>query len=243
MTNFKTFFISDLHLSKNTPNVALLFQYFVSNIMKPGDTLVILGDFFEYYLGDDLIDSVQEGALMKLKRLQEQGSKIFFMPGNRDFLIKKNALTPYKIELLIDPCLFKIFGKRILLVHGDHLCTKDIKYQHYRKLSHHFFIKWLFLHLPKKIRIQIAETIHSKNPHSGLIKDPQYDLADATPDAINREIKKYQPDLFIYGHVHKMTTQLHETTLRMVLGDWHRTGNYIELSETKAEAKIFSLNG
>lgn len=243
MKKFKAYFISDLHLSKNTPNVALLFHYFLENIMRPKDSLYILGDFFEYYLGEDLIDHIQEGALLKLKAFQDKGSKIYFIHGNRDFLIKQKTLAAYGIQVLKDPSLIDMAGKKILLSHGDHLCTNDVRYQRYRKLARNAFIKWLFLHLPKKLRTSIAEKIHAQNPHGNFVKDPNYTLADASPEAINKELKRCHLDLFIYGHVHKMGTYQHGATARMVLGDWHDTGNYIKISENEASAKVFSLKG
>lgn len=241
MPPIRALFISDLHLSKNTPQVALLFHYFLDNIMKPGDSLYILGDFFEYWLGADLVDTIQEGALLKLKKFQSQGSQVYFIHGNRDFLIKKQTLTQYNITLLKDPSLIILFNKKILLSHGDHLCTLDKTYQRYRKLSRFFWIKFLFLHLPRKFRIFIAEKIHAQNPHGQMLKNSDYKIADATPDAIKKELDYYRPDIFIYGHVHKQGIYQHGTSTRMVLGDWYHTGNYIEVTEDIIQAKTFSL--
>lgn len=237
----KTFFISDLHLSRNTKNVALLFDYFLKSILKPQDTLYILGDFFEYWLGEDLLDETQQAALIKLKTLNEQGSAIFFMPGNRDFLIRAETLKEFGITLLPDPYLLDAKGKKLLLTHGDALCTNDLAYQRYKKWAYHPLTKWIFLKLPRKIRGWLAEKIHNKNPHGAFIKDPNYTLADATPLAINQLLSEYQPDFFIYGHVHQMKTEQSGKTTIMVLGDWYHTGNYIEWSETGFAAKEFSL--
>lgn len=238
----KAFFISDLHLSKNLPQVASLFHYFLDHIVKPGDTLYILGDFFEYWLGADLADSVQENALLKLKALQAQGSPIYFIHGNRDFLIKKKTLAQYGITLLNDPSLITLFNKRILISHGDYLCTLDKIYQRYRKLTRLPFIQHVFLCLPRRIRIFIAERIHAQNPHGQMLKEEGYKLADATPEAIHQALDHYHPDLFIYGHVHRSGDYRHGTRRRMVLADWYHTGNYIEITENSITARVFSLN-
>lgn len=239
--NFKIFFISDLHLSKNVPKVAALFNHFIKDIIQPGDTLFILGDFFEYWLGEDLIDETQLNALLKLKTLHTQGSKFFFIHGNRDFLIREKTLKQFGITLLKDPSQIEIHKKKLLLSHGDSLCTNDIHYQRYKKLVQRPWIQWGFLHLPRKFRSWIAEKIHQQNPHGPFIENPDYTLADATPSAIAESIEHYHPDLFIYGHVHKMETYQHGKTTRMVLGDWYHTGNYIEINSGKVTAKVFSL--
>ncbi len=238
--NFKAFFISDLHLSDNTPVVTRLFNHFISKIIKPGDTLFILGDFFEYYLGKDLLDNTQLHALNQLKKLQECGSKIYFMHGNRDFLIYRETLKPFGINLLKDPELIEYCNKKVLLTHGDILCTDDTAYQRYRKLAHNNLIQWLFLHLPKNLRTLLAKKIHAQNPHGEKIKNPHYTLADANPHAIEQIIQRSQPDFLIYGHVHKMGTYSHGQTTRMVLGDWYHTGNYIQLNENEIFSQIFT---
>ena len=237
----KTFFISDLHISQNTPTVTALFKHFIETIFKAGDQLFILGDFFEYYLGPDLLDVIQLEVLNKLKDLTKQGSIIYFMQGNRDFLINAKTLAQYHITFLPDPSSITLNGKSILLSHGDILCTEDLQYQRYRKLAHLSIVQWLFLHLPRSLRLKIAKGIHNQNPHKEAIQDPHYSLADATPDAIEKMLAHYQPEVLIYGHVHKMGQYEHDQTTRLVLGDWYTTGNYLELSSAGIKAEIFSL--
>ena len=242
MNSLKTFFISDLHLSQNTPHVWALFQHFIEHHFTPGDQLFILGDFFEYYLGPDLLDPVQLQALNTLKHLTEQGSIIYFMRGNRDFLINAKTLAQYQITLLPDPTSITLNGQSILLSHGDILCTEDIKYQRYRRLAHLGTVQWLFLHLPRALRLKIANGLHNQNPHKTAIQDPNYSLADATPEAIEKMLTHYQPEILIYGHVHKIGKYQHGQTTRLVLGDWYTTGNYLELSTAGIKAEIFSLS-
>lgn len=236
------FFISDLHLSKNVIQVNLLFRHFIQNIIQPGDTLFILGDFFEYWLGEDLIDFSQYDALSALKKLHEEGSQIYFIRGNRDFLIKTETLERFGIQLLSDPCIYMLGSVKLLLSHGDLLCTEDIAYQRYKKFAQHKIIKKLFLKLPRQARLWVANKVHKKNPHAEFLKNPEYRLADANRTAIIQLIEKIQPDIFMYGHVHKMAMEHHGNTTRMVLGDWYNTGNYIQISSGKAIAKSFDLN-
>jgi UDP-2,3-diacylglucosamine hydrolase len=237
----KIFFISDLHLSENVPQVVELFNHFINAIFKPHDQLFILGDFFEYYLGADLLDSAQLQALQSLRHLVKQGSKIYFMPGNRDFLICAETLAQYGVELLQDPSLLTLANQKVLLAHGDTLCTDDVQYQRYRKLAHLGLTQSLFLHLPKILRKCIANKIHRHNPHKTKLNDPNYTLADATPTAIENLLARYRPDLLIYGHVHKMGEYHHGKIKRLVLGDWYHTGNYLTLTNTGVAAQVFEL--
>ena len=237
----RALFISDLHLSPSKPEVPLLFQHFLQHIAPQCSQLFILGDFFEYWLGEDVMPPFQQDILNQLKTLGEQGISLYFIHGNRDFLLSHATLSHYHITLLKDPTLLSIFGKRILICHGDHLCTLDHAYQRYKKVARNPIVKWLFLHLKKSTRINMAKKIHNKNPHIGKAEDRNYQLADTTDSAIQKDIVKYKPDLIIHGHTHRMAEHQHGTIKRIVLGDWHHTGSYLEMTPGHCDLRTFTL--
>ncbi len=237
----KQLFISDLHLSAKNTQVTTLFQHFIEKIAPTCERLFIIGDFFEYWLGADIIDTFQQSCLEKLQHLAHQGIQIYFIHGNRDFLLSQKTLKAYSIELLDETHVLTNFNKTALICHGDHLCTLDIQYQRYKKLAHNRLIQWLFLHLPQKFRRKLAAQIHQKNPHGQQAENKDYTLADATPAAIDKEISLHHPNLIIHGHTHRMGLHWHAQTLRIVLGDWHQYGNYLEWTEDQIELHSFTL--
>ena len=235
------FFISDLHLSTKNRKVTALFNHFIKHIAPRCQHLFIIGDFFEYWLGTDIMDDFQKSCLEKLHHLNQKGVQIYFIYGNRDFLISKKTLAHYGIRLLPDIHTHSLFGKTALLCHGDHLCTLDLKYQRYKKIARNPIIQWLFLHSSQNFRRKLARKIHQKNPHIHEANNQNYTLADATKLAISQEILTYQPDLIIHGHTHRMGIHWHEQTLRIVLGDWNQYGNYLEWAMDQVILKSFTL--
>jgi UDP-2,3-diacylglucosamine hydrolase len=237
----KVLFISDLHLSARNPGVTQLFHHFIEMIAPSYTHLYIVGDFFEYWLGADIMDSFQQGCLEKLHTLAQNGTAIYFTQGNRDFLLNAKTLARYSIQLLNDNALRKHHGKTALICHGDHLCSLDIAYQRYKKIARNPLTKWLFLHSTQKFRRKLANKIHQKNPHGPEAAKPEYILADATAEAIHKEIAHYHPELIIHGHTHRMGFHWHDQTLRIVLGDWHQYGNYLEWTAEHLRLKSFQL--
>lgn len=233
-------FISDLHLSSHTKGIHALFHYFIHEIAPQATALFILGDFFDAWLGSDMIDPLQKKALEALKALAESGCSVYFIQGNRDFLLSQTILASYHIQLLADPSCLSLCDKKILLCHGDHLCTLDIQYQRYKKIIRHPLMKWLLLHLSKKWRLKIARALHRQNPHGQKAQDPRYFVADATPFAIEKEITAHQPNWIIHGHTHRRAKHQHGPVTRFVLGDWtSRQGNYLEITPHSSEMMLF----
>ncbi len=237
IANAKILFISDLHLSEKTKKINEIFHTFLTEIAPTATALFILGDFFEYWLGADVQDAFQTNTLERLKTLSDQGLPIYFIHGNRDFLLSKACLARYGITLLPDVSCMTLCGKKVLLCHGDHLCTDDLAYQRYKKIAHLPFVKWLFLHLPQKTRENIAQKLRQQQPRNGALRE----MADATEVAIQAEINREAPDLIIHGHTHRMNEHLHGTTPRIVLGDWRPTqGNYLELTPSGRHLRLLN---
>lgn len=218
-----TLFISDLHLSPNNPALSQNFFYFLKHIAPGCDALYILGDFFELWLGSDIKNTLLEDIISNLSELAAQDSKIYFMKGNRDFLINSKDLAQMNMSLLNDPTLIELYGKKFLLTHGDRLCTLDHAYQRYRRIANLSVLQWLFLKTPQRLRQHLAHKIHQRNPHQKEANDLDYMLADATDAAILDDISRYQPDYIIHGHTHRMGLHWLSDKIRIVLGDWRTT--------------------
>ena len=130
------YFISDLHLDETRPHTTALFQSFAEDLKDndPQTELYILGDLFESWIGDDYENELHDEVKTTLKSLAGSGIKVFFLYGNRDFLIGKEFLSETGVELLIDPFLLKSNGETILLTHGDQMCIDDVEYQTFRSI-------------------------------------------------------------------------------------------------------------
>lgn len=229
-----TYFISDLHLSETEPRTALLFANFLK-LLKPNDTLYILGDFFDYWINSpkDKINNFQSKILNQLKDKASNNIKIYFMPGNRDFLLKKNTLIKFNINYLPnEPTIININNKNILLAHGDQWCTDDHSYQRYKKIVSNKWVQKLFFSLPKFIRDKIGQKIRQK---SASHQKEQTKPIDVTDEAILNAIEIYKDkscvNYIIHGHTHRFGTHDHGQTKRLVLGDWHKSGSFIKITD------------
>ncbi len=128
-----TLFISDLHLDNKRPNVINFFINFLDNLNNDVKTIYILGDFVEYWVGDD-DPAIGLQEVFKLIKKISQNINIYFMHGNRDFMISKKYCEENGIKLLNDPTVINLYNKKILLMHGDTLCIDDIEYQKFRQM-------------------------------------------------------------------------------------------------------------
>lgn len=222
-----TLFISDLHLQAGQPQLTKLFLNFLKTQANRADTLYILGDFFEFWVGDDDADDFNKEIKSNLKWLSQQGVQVFFMPGNRDFLVGKHFAQETGCKLLLDPTVIDLYGTPTLLMHGDSLCTQDIKHQQFRRVSQHKITKKLFLMIPLSIRKFIANKIRNAS------KKNTYHLTavqmDVWPETVAQVMLQHNVKQLIHGHTHRpgihhfSLTQQNAT--RIVLGAWHDVGN------------------
>ncbi len=239
-----TLFISDLHLHSTRPETSKLFLNFLNTKAKTANALYILGDFFEAWIGEDNYNIHDNTIIQGLTEFSKTGIPLFFMQGNRDFLINHIFAKKIKCTLLPDPYLLEIEGQRILLMHGDLLCTKDIGYQWFRKFVRHPIIKRVFLNLPLFLRRKIAGTLRMtssrpkqkdlKKPNEPLkspLKNSSHEKYDVTQQAVHHYLQTYQADCLIHGHTHR--EGIHQFELngvskkRFVLGDWEETGSVL----------------
>ena len=225
----KTYFIADLHLSENRPHLLALFRQFMQEQAPEAEKLYILGDLFDFWIGDDeqsdLISEVQQ----LIRHLTEQGVPCYFQHGNRDFLIGKKFANACGLTLLPTYQVIDLYGTPTLLCHGDTLCVDDVKYQHYRKKVHQKWRQWLFLHLPLKVRLNIAEKIRAKSRQDKQLKSTE--IMDVNADFVQQMFAQFHVTQMIHGHTHRQ--KHHEIPPhfhRIVLGDWGETSSLLEVT-------------
>lgn len=213
------FFISDLHLHATRPEITKRFFQFLQEEAKEAKALYILGDFFEAWVGEDAMDAHDKSVIQTLKNYAQK-VPTYFMQGNRDFLCNEDLIKKMGLVFLPDPSLVKLNNKRVLLMHGDSLCTLDVSYQRFRRFVRHPIVIWLYLKLPLGIRQKIAGQL--RNPGKRPVRDAR--IYDVTQEAVEKMGEQFYFDYLIHGHTHKPGIHefiQHERTVkRIVLGDW-----------------------
>jgi UDP-2,3-diacylglucosamine hydrolase len=238
-------FISDLHLCDSRPHISQVFQQFLEKVAVKAQALYILGDLFEYWAGDDSIktDSLQPN-IYALHRLVQKGISVFFIHGNRDFLIAEGFEKATGVKILPDPSLVTLYGKSVLLSHGDALCTDDIEYQKFRAEVRSEAWKTQFLSQPLAIRIAYIEQLREKSEQAKSTKNMQ--IMDVNACAVNDLLREFAyPPIFIHGHTHRPKKHVHEidgnACERWVLGDWYEQGSYLKLDKNGCHAQMLEI--
>lgn len=237
-------FISDLHLCAERPALAALLHGFLRSRLRGGDTLYILGDLFEAWLGDDAALPDQRPVLGDLRATAERGIDLFFMHGNRDFLAGAGFAAQSGCRLLDDPTVIELGGERVLLMHGDTLCTDDLEYQAYRARVRGPGFRDHVLSLSLEERIALAG--HYRNESARLSRDKPPEIMDVNQQAVEAAMRAHGVCRLIHGHTHRQA--IHDFTLdsaparRYVLGDWHRDGSVLEYADGHYRLGNFDLN-
>ncbi|BDX06193.1 UDP-2,3-diacylglucosamine diphosphatase [Planctobacterium marinum] len=231
----KTLFIADLHLSDNRPDITQCFIHFLSSIdTKNTDKLFILGDLFEAWVGDDDDNQFTRTVANAIKSVREQGVPVFFIHGNRDFLIRQQYAHQCGMELLPEQQVIDLYGTPTLILHGDELCTRDVAYQKFRKKARGWWWPRLVLWLPLKKRKEIAQKGRetSKKNQQALSAD----IMDVTPEEVLNYLDKFAVKQMIHGHthrpaIHNITTHNGEAAKRIVVGDWYEQGSVLTVTK------------
>ncbi len=227
-------FISDLHLCDSRPHITKVFIEFLEKTAANAQALYILGDLFEYWAGDDAIEiGLHKPILDALRKLTSTNVRVFLMHGNRDFLIDNGFASATNIEILPDPSLITLYGKPVLLSHGDALCTDDVAYQQFRSEVRSTAWQAQFLSQPLANRIAYIEQLRAKSEQEKSTKSMQ--IMDVNKAAVDDLLREYAyPPLFIHGHTHRPNKHIHKLNgnvcERWVLGDWYEQGSYLKLS-------------
>ncbi|REL35117.1 UDP-2,3-diacylglucosamine diphosphatase [Thalassotalea euphylliae] len=226
-----SYFIADLHLADNRPDITACFLSFLQNQAPKAEKLFILGDLFEYWLGDDDDSPFVETIANALKTLSTQ-TKIFFIQGNRDFLLGKAFAKRSGMTLLPDVEKISLYRQELIILHGDTLCTRDLAYQAFRKKSRSWWWQGIMKNLPLFLRKRIAENYRKKSAASTAMKSQ--DIMDVTQQEVERVMADMQVDLMIHGHTHRPDvhhfTSENVARTRVVLGDWYDQGSWLKFT-------------
>ena len=219
-------FISDLHLEAERPDIVRAFLHFLATRASQAEALYILGDFFEVWIGDDGMDEFQHSIASALRRLSDAGTRIYLMHGNRDFLIGRRFCREAGCQLLKEGSVIELYGERVLLLHGDSLCTRDESYQRLRRRLRNPLSLWLLRHLPLTTRHRLARKL--RDASRLRTREKAADIVDVTPEEVPRAMQSAKVLTLIHGHTHRPA--VHPLPLagraaqRIVLGDWDRQG-------------------
>lgn len=228
------YFIADLHLNEHQPEITHHFLQFMQEKAPLAKAVYILGDLFDFWIGDDEESELITTVKTAIKALTTSGVKCYFICGNRDFLIGKHFSQQTGMEILPDYQIVDLFGTPTLLCHGDTLCIDDVKYQQFRKKVHQKWRQALFLCLPLTWRIRIAEKIRAKSKQDKQQKSA--DIMDVNPQFTAQMIEKYQVTQLIHGHTHRQAVHNEEKFTRIVLGDWKTDyASILEVTEQGAK--------
>ena len=232
-------FISDLHLSENTPSVTEGFFEFLKTAAQELSHLYILGDLFEAWVGDDNDSELATNVMQEINHATRNGLEIFFIHGNRDFLCGQKFAEQSNLTLLPDPFFLNFFDQKIALSHGDNFCTEDLEYIKFKKEVRSEKWQQEFLQKPLDDRLNIASNMRDASQKNNSNKDIA--IMDVTPTAIQEFFTEHRIDLLIHGHTHRPNTHQINSGTRIVLGDWHKTGWCLMLDEQQQELKEFTL--
>ena len=235
----KTWFISDLHLDIHRPEIIQLFLEFLEQIKPQADALYILGDLFEYWVGDDMLELPTfkpfSAVISKLNELNQAGVDLYFIAGNRDFLIGDDFAKKTGCQLLPDHYLIQLYGKATLIMHGDTLCTDDIEYQKLRTMLRSENWQKTFLNLSIEERIQQAQELRDTSKKETIAK--QAYILDVNQTAVENIMQEHHVTQLIHGHTHRMASHSFllnkQTAKRIVLGDWHDAAHFLAVDNDR----------
>ena len=238
-----TLFISDLHLTPERPESTEYFIDFMREKTKLANSIYVLGDLFEYWIGDDA--STRLGAhtvIDQFKRLADAGVELFFMPGNRDFLVGKTFCTQSGFEYLHDESLVTLNADKVLLLHGDSLCTDDTEHQSFRNMVSQE--SWQKEFLEQSIEARIQQAMQARAMSNTNNAGYSETIMDVTETAVTNAFDQHAVKLMIHGHTHRPKIHKHPienpdfdsstnenapANIRIVLGDWYEQASYLEL--------------
>ncbi|MDC0483307.1 UDP-2,3-diacylglucosamine diphosphatase [Candidatus Thioglobus sp.] len=222
--------ISDLHLTNVEGDKVNFFNTFCEDHGSKADQLFILGDLFNTWLGDDVSLTSHKAIISTLKELSKE-TKVFVMVGNRDFLLSHNFEAETGCTLINEPYELEHNTKKFLLIHGDSLCTDDINYQKLKRVLRNPLVQYIFLHLPKNIRLKLTGQLRKKSVEAQSYKSSK--IMDVNQQTTDLLMSKYPGYELIHGHTHRQKTHTMKNYTRYVLGDWSQNkGNAIKLSES-----------
>ena len=222
-------FISDLHLYHQRPAVTEAFRQFLRREAVQADSLYILGDLFEAWIGDDDPDPDHRSIVTSLKALTDSGTRCFFIPGNRDFLVGDRFAAESGVSILSDGTQIDLYNQPVLLLHGDTLCTDDKGYQRFRRFVHHPATRTAFLALPVAARRALAKRMRDQSMSTSSQKPEE--IMDVNQAAVEQTMRDESVKILVHGHTHRPAAHRFKLAgrdvQRIVLGDWYSQGSIL----------------
>ncbi len=237
-----TLFIADLHLDDSRPQITALFEhYLASDEVRSADALYILGDLVEAWIGDDDDAELPERIAIATRAVKDAGVPVYFMAGNRDFLLGEAFARRAGMTLLPDGTVHDLAGRPTLLMHGDVLCTDDVAYQAVRRQVRTPQWQAQILAMPLAARRAFAAQARADSKaHTG---STQESIMDVNPDAVTEAMREAGVTRLIHGHTHRPAVhawqQDRQTLERIVLGDWYQQGSVLCVSGDTVDLKGF----
>ena len=232
-------FISDIHLSEDTPHLTNAFKTFLNESKETCTHLFILGDLFEIWVGDDDDDPFNQEIKKVLADFTSNGPETFFMHGNRDFLVSENFAKETGVTILPDPYTLEINNQKVILSHGDFLCTDDKDYIDFRNQVRDKDWQNNFLKKTINKRKQIAATLRADSKEATSKKSNK--ITDVNNQSVKNFINEHQPDLFIHGHTHRPNIHDVGSYKRIVLGDWGDYGWVLNIDNQDFDLEKFLI--
>lgn len=240
-----TLFISDLHLDDKRPEATECFLAFARNEARGAEALYILGDLFEYWLGDDAPSTTGRAVAAALREVTDAGVPCFFAHGNRDFLLGETFAGEAGFTLLDEETVVDLHGRPTLLLHGDTLCTDDVAYQQVRVMLRDPAWQAQFLQKTSEERVQVA--LEARELSAEYKEGVAMEIMDVNADAVHAAFGRHGVDRMIHGHTHR--PGIHQHALdhgggkgeRIVLGDWYEQGSLLSVDEHGAALESFPL--
>ncbi len=244
-----THIISDLHLCQTKPNLFALFEHYMQNIAIQSNQLFVLGDLFEVWIGDDCLEiespntQLYRDVISLFKNYSNHHGELFFIHGNRDFLLSEEFEKQTGGKLLREPYFLELSGKKTALMHGDSLCTDDVAYQEFRTMVRNPQWQKEFLSLPMEKRIEIASGLRQQSKDAQAEKSME--IMDVNQNSVEDFFAQNGIDWLIHGHTHRQAT--HELSVndkqvkRIVLSDWGEKGFYLSAKKQCVDEHYFSL--
>lgn len=229
----KTLFISDLHLEDSRPDTTGWLREFLAGPARSAEALYILGDLFEYWVGDDAVPPTARVVADELSALAARGLTIFFQHGNRDFLLGEEYAARAGMKLLPETLVADLYGTPTLLLHGDSLCTDDERYQAFRRQSRN--PAWQAAVLARTVEERIAMARSAREESMEHKESASMGIMDVNEQAVCTAFEDNGVTKMIHGHTHRPAVHEHPLPgggegTRIVLADWYREGSYLEVS-------------
>jgi UDP-2,3-diacylglucosamine hydrolase len=213
------FFVSDVHLSNALPHTTECFLSFLHTHAINAEHVYLLGDLFEYWAGDDdCEDSFNQRIIKAFRELSDIGVKLFWIAGNRDFLVGENFAKKTGVQLLPDPSQIHLAGHHFIISHGDALCTDDTSYMTFRAMVRQ--PEWQSVFLSRPLAERKAIIFNMRKASNAEQQNKSMEIMDVNLHAVNALLQQYPSSALIHGHTHRNATHQEEYGMRYVLPDW-----------------------